>query len=145
MLQPDRRMTVKASQPMGRSIPAVPSLRAWIPALVCIAVACGVFGAVFQREFVSAVKVWRDSTTYNHCFLVLPLVAALLWQRADAISLLRPQPTPWVLAVVPAASALWAVAALLDILEAEQLVVVVLFELLLLAVLGWRVFYALLA
>ena len=58
---------------------------------------------------------------------------------------MRPAPSWWALALLPPASALWLAAALLDVLEAEQLSVVLLFEILLLAMLGWRVFHALLA
>ena len=86
-----------------------------------------------------------ESTAYNHCFLILPLVAVLLWSRRDVIASLRPRPAVWALVMVPALSAIWVAAALLDILEAEQLIVVALFEVLLVAVLGWRAFRALLA
>ena len=138
-------MTVNALPSAGDSVAAVTPLRAWVPALVSVAIACAVFGLAFQREIVGAVRVWAGSTAYNHCFLVLPLVAALLWNRREAVALLRPRPAPWALALVPALSAVWLAAALLGILEAEQLVVVALFEVLLVAVLGWRVFRALLA
>ena len=86
-----------------------------------------------------------SSTAYNHCYLVLPLVGALLWMRRDLLAQLRPAPSWWALALLPPASALWLAAALLDVHEAAQLSVVLLFEILLLAVLGWQVFRALLA
>ena len=65
--------------------------------------------------------------------------------RRDILVQMRPQPAWWPLLLLPAASALWFVAALLDVLEAEQLSVVLLFEILLLAILGWQMFRALLA
>jgi exosortase A len=145
MFPHERRMTVNASPSVGGSGAAVTPLRAWMPALVSVTIACAVFGLAFQREIVGAVRVWTQSTAYNHCFLVLPLVAALLWNRREAVVLLRPWPAPWALALVLALSVVWLAAALLDILEAEQLVVVALFEVLLLVVLGWRVFRTLLA
>ncbi len=138
-------MTVNASPSVRDAVAAITPLRAWAPALVSIAMACAVFGLAFQREIVGAVRVWSESTAYNHCFLILPLVAALLWNRREAIALLRPSPTPWALVLALALSVVWVAAALLDVLEAEQLVVVALFEVLLVAVLGWRVFRALLA
>jgi exosortase A len=100
---------------------------------------------VFQHEIAGAVRVWSESTAYNHCFLVLPLIATLLWKRRDVISRLRPTPSWWALALVPALSVAWGFAALADILEIEQLVTVGLFETLLIAVLGWHVFRALMA
>ena len=65
--------------------------------------------------------------------------------RRDVLARIRPAPSWWPLVLLPAVSALWLAAALLDVLEAEQLSVVLLFEILLLAVLGWQVFRALLA
>ena len=138
-------MTVNASPSVRDSATTVTPLRAWVPALVSVAIACAVFGFAFQREIVGAVRVWAGSTAYNHCFLILPLVAALLWNRRETVALLRPRPAPWALALVPALSVVWVAAALVDVLEAEQLVVVALFEVLLVAVLGGRVFRALLA
>jgi exosortase A len=138
-------MTANTSPSVGDSAPTITPLQAWAPALVAVAIACAVFGVAFERELVGAVRVWNGSTAYNHCFLILPLVAVLLWNRRDIIALLRPRPAPWALALVLALSVVWLAAALLDILEAEQLVVVALFEVLLIAVLGWPVFRALLA
>src|SRR5205807_1128751 len=139
------QMTVNASPSVSDPTAAVTPLRAWAPILASIAIACAVFGLAFQQEIVGAVRVWIGSTAYNHCFLVLPLVAVLLWSRRDIIASLRPQTAVWALALVPVLSAVWMAAALMDILEAEQLVVVALFEVLLVAVIGWRAFRALLA
>ena len=130
---------------IGLPIAVPPALRVWIPTLCWIAVACVAFGVAFQHEIGAAVRVWNGSTAYNHCYLVLPLVGALLWMRRDLIAQLRPAPSWWALALLPPASALWLAAALLDVHEAAQLSVVLLFEILLLAVLGWQVFRALLA
>jgi exosortase A len=138
-------MPVNASPSVSPTEAAISPLRAWAPVLASVAIACAVFGFAFQREVVGAVKVWTESTAYNHCFLVLPLVAVLLWSRRDIIATLRPRPAVWALALVPVLSVVWVAAALLDILEAEQLIVVALFEVLLVAVLGWQVFRALLA
>ena len=138
-------MTVNASRSVSDPTAVVTPLRAWAPVLAAIAIACAVFGLAFQQEIVGAVRVWIGSTAYNHCFLVLPLVAVLLWSRRDIIASLWPQTAVWALALVPPLSAVWVAAALMDILEAEQLVVVALFEVLLVAAIGWRVFRALLA
>ncbi|MGD9614504.1 MAG: exosortase A [Alphaproteobacteria bacterium] len=130
---------------LGLPIAAPPALRLWMPTLLWIVASCAVFGVAFHNEIAAAIKVWNDSTAYNHCFLVLPLAGALLWMRRDLLAQLRPAPSWWPLLLMPAVSVLWLAAALLDIREAEQLSVVLLFEVLLLAVLGWQVFRALLA
>ncbi len=119
--------------------------RAWLPALLPLAVACAVFGLVFQHEIVSAVRVWNDSTAYNHCYLVLPMAAFLFWDRRGLIANLRPSPAAWALLLIPPLSALWLAAALADILEAAQLLLMTLVEVVILAVIGPRLFRALLA
>lgn len=138
-----KSMTTNLSASVAESAAGVTPLRAWAPALAAIGVIGAVFGLVFQREIVGALTVWTGSTAYNHCFLVLPMVAVLLWGRRDLIASARPRPAMWALVLVPALSTGWAAGALLDILEARQLLVVALFEALLVAILGWRVFRAL--
>jgi exosortase A len=131
---------VAKAQPARR--PAV--VYSWTAVLVVVATACGIFAVAFWREMVGAVHVWIGSTAYNHCFLVLPLVAVLLWLRRSTIAALQPRPSLWALALIPPLSAVWLLAAATQILEAEQLAVVAMFEVLLLALLGWHVWRALL-
>jgi exosortase A len=117
----------------------------WQPALIFIGIASVVFGIVFRQEMIGAVRVWIDSTAYNHCFLVLPLVGFLLWQRRAVISSVSPHPTLWPLVTMPALSALWLLAAVLDIEEGRQLVMVAMFQVVLLVSLGPLVYRHLLA
>ena len=44
-----------------------------------------VLGFLFQTEVVTAVQTWDDSTAYNHCFLVIPIVLYLLWDRRESL------------------------------------------------------------
>ena len=56
------------------------------PALIVIGVAGLVFGGIFWHEVARAVDVWIGSTAYNHCFLILPLIGFLLWERRAVIA-----------------------------------------------------------
>jgi exosortase A len=138
-------MTIGVSKSSEKVSPVVTPLRAWAPALVCIAIAFVVFGLAFQQEILGAMRVWVGSTAYNHCFIVLPLVAVLLWDRRQLLAELRPRPSLWVLAFLPVLIVMWFAAALLDILEVEQLFVVALFQAILLLLFGWTAYRALLA
>ena len=89
--------------------------------------------------------MWTDSTAYNHCFLVLPLAGFLLWERRAVISAVSPRPVLWPLLTMPLLSAIWFLAAVLDIQEGRQLVMVAMFQLVLLAALGPCLFWQLLA
>jgi exosortase A len=108
----------------------------WRPAVLLIGVAGLVFGAVFRDEVTRAVDVWIDSTAYNHCFLILPLAAFLLWERRGLFNSVSPQPTLWPLLLMPLLSTIWLVAAALDIQEGRQLVMVAMFEVIILVALG---------
>ena len=110
-----------------------------------IAVAALMFGAVFGRDIGGAVTVWIDSTAYNHCFLILPLIGFLVWERRAVIASVSPSPTFWPLLAMPLPSGLWLIAAVLDIQEGRQLLLVAMFEVVLLVALGPRLFWLLLA
>ena len=38
-------------------------------------------GLLFRAEIAAAVQVWHDSTAYSHCFFVLPIALYLAWDR----------------------------------------------------------------
>ena len=117
----------------------------WGAALLMIALSAVVFGLVFRHEVALAVQVWISSTAYNHGFLILPLVGYLLWERRAVIAAMSPAPAFWPLLLMPVLSAFWLVAAILDINEGRQLMLVAMFEIVLLVALGPRVFRRLLA
>jgi exosortase A len=95
-------------------------------------------GLLFNEEIAAAVRTWIDSTAYNHCFLVIPITAYLIWDRRARLRGLVAQPLPVVaLAGIPLAL-VWLVADRLGIMEGRQLVAMSFLELLALAVLGWR-------
>ena len=126
------------------SAPAAP-IAGWRASLVLIGVAIVVFGLGFHREATDAVGVWVASTAYNHCFLVLPVVGYLLWERRSVIETCSPRPALWPLFLMPLFSMAWLLAAALDINEGRQLLVVAMFEVVLLSALGQRLYRLLLA
>lgn len=101
------------------------------------------FGLLFHAEIAAAVHIWDTSTAYNHCFLVLPIVAYLLWDRREIMHDCVAEPLPLAaLAGIPLALA-WLVAERLGIMEGRQLVAMTFVELLLFAVLGPRLWWQL--
>jgi exosortase A len=77
--------------------------------------------------------------------LIIPLVGFLLWERRAVIAMVSPSPTLWPLLAMPFLSGLWLIAAILDIQEARQILLVAMFEVVLLVALGPRVFRLFLA
>src|SRR6202021_1477697 len=89
-----------------------------------IAIGAGVLalGLLFHVEIAAAVATWDTSTAYNHCFLVLPIVAYLLWDRREVLRDAVADPLPLAaLAGIPLAFA-WLVAERLGIMEGRPLI-----------------------
>ncbi len=103
-----------------------------------IAVGAGllVLGLLFHSEVTAAYYVWSTSTAYNHCFLVIPIVLYLLWDRRSTLNDAVAKPMPIAaLAGIPLALA-WLVAERLGVMEGRQLVAMTFVELLFFVVLG---------
>ena len=102
----------------------------------------GLLGLVFQQEIVAAVAVWMESTAYNHCFLVLPIALWMAYERRGALLQDPVRPVPWVAWFVLPLGVAWLVVERLGIMEGRQLMAIACLDLLLLAVLGWRLVWA---
>jgi exosortase A len=113
--------------------------RLWGVTLAVLGVGAAAFVIAFYVEVKSALEVWDQSTAYNHCYLILPIVAYLLWERWRALYARAPEPILWPLAAMGPVALIWLFAAKAHIMEGRQLAAMTLFELFVLAVLGLRV------
>ena len=115
------------------------ALRDAVPALLLGLV---VLGVIFRAEAAAAYHVWNESTAYSHCFFVLPIALYLAWDRRQNLAGLRVAPLPWLsLLAIPGVFA-WMATERMGIMEGRQLVAMSFVQLLFLAVLGWRVWWA---
>jgi exosortase A len=118
------------------------SRRVWLVAAVAIALGLLSLGLIYSAEIAAAIGVWIASTAFNHCFLILPIAAYLLYARWDSVAAAVPRPSPLIgLAAVPVA-ACWFIVERAGIMEARQFFAMGIAQILLLAVLGpktWRV------
>jgi exosortase A len=109
---------------------------------LAIALGLVVLAAAFWQESEAAFAVWESSTAYGHCFLVLPIVLWLLWERRDVFQALPPRPVVWPALLAIPLVAMWLGADWLGIMEGRQLAAMGFVELLLMAALGWRLWWA---
>jgi exosortase A len=116
-----------------------PVLRPVWPAL---ALGLLLLAALFHAEGQAAVHVWNTSTAYGHCWLILPLALWLVWDRRFDAAAQTAAPLAWVAVLGVPLAAAWLVADLLGIMEGRQLAAVGFIEVLLLAVLGARLWWA---
>ena len=96
----------------------------WIglrPAALALGLGLLVLGLLFHPEAAAAIHVWNTSTAYGHCWLVLPIVAWLAFERRDQAAAVSLAPAAWpALLALPLAGA-WLAADLVGVLEARQL------------------------
>ncbi|MDB5394172.1 MAG: eight transrane protein EpsH [Rhodospirillales bacterium] len=125
------------SVPTGGS--GVSVQRLWSGAIIVLAIGAIAFGIVFRVEVARAVAVWEESTAFNHCFLILPISAYLIWERRQALAARPPQPNGWVAIAMLPMGLVWLISANAEIMEGRQLAAMSLFQLFVLAVLGFQV------
>jgi len=110
-----------------------------VPALAVLAGGIPLFGFLFAEEATAAIRIWQSSTAYNHCWLVLPVAAWLAWTRRHRLVGLSPAPSALLALLALPAGLAWLLAERLGIMEGRQLAALALLEILVLAVLGWRI------
>ena len=114
-----------------------------LPVLATLGAGLLVLCLLFNQEIAAAAQVWSTSTAYGHCWLVIPIAGWLLWERRAAAAAIPPEPTAWPVLLAPLLAAAWLAADWLGIMEGRQLALLGFVELLLLALLGTRLWYAL--
>ncbi|HVJ52755.1 MAG TPA: exosortase A [Aliidongia sp.] len=96
--------------------------------------------ALYHTAAEAAVHVWLISPTFNHCLLILPTSAYLVWQRRALLRDAAPSLSlPTLLLLLPL-TGLWLFGQLVGVLEIEQFAMIAMIEVAILAVLGWPVY-----
>jgi exosortase A len=73
---------------------AIPAVRAgasaWRRHLVALAAAVAAILLLFRRDGADVAAIWWNSSTFNHCLLIVPIIAWLVWQRLPQLRQLTP-------------------------------------------------------
>ncbi|MEZ5931847.1 MAG: exosortase A [Alphaproteobacteria bacterium] len=80
--------------------PAFPTL--WRLPLAVLLLTIGLLLLVTARSVETMVSLWMAVTTYNHCFLVLPIALVLIWQKRAQLAQMTPRED--LLALIPLAA-----------------------------------------
>ncbi|MGR8920786.1 MAG: exosortase A, partial [Gammaproteobacteria bacterium] len=73
--------------------------------LLALAYACVL--AAYYGTSADIVRVWYTSSTFNHCFLIVPIALFMIYERRDALTGLRPGVAPWALPFLALNGVLW--------------------------------------
>ncbi|HUK59677.1 MAG TPA: exosortase A [Stellaceae bacterium] len=117
---------------------------AWLSSATLLGLAAAALIALFWPEARSAYDTWTGTTAYNHCFLIAPLSAYLIWQRRDVLERMLPNPSLLPLILLGPLTLVWIVAKNLSVVELEQLTIMTMFQVIAVTVLGWRAYRGLL-
>ncbi len=113
----------------------------WQRASILIAVAVAIIVALGWEPVSLAAYQWLNSNAYTYCLLI-PLISAwLLWERRDELLGMTPRPDWRFTGLMVVPLAMYAVGFFLDINEGMQFALVAAIQVVLMAVLGWTIYW----
>ena len=108
------------------SSPAAASMTGWPSRAGITVLALLVLGWIHHDTALSIARIWTNSVTYTHGWLVLPFAGWLIWRRRHAIAALRPHVWWPALLVVGALELVWIAAAIAGVVGPQQAVLIAL-------------------
>lgn len=115
----------------------------WQVAVTALALSLGALIAIFWETAGSMEATWRRSDTFQHGYLILPIVFYLVWEKWANLSTMLPRPTAWGLPIVMGAAFLWLLGNVAQVHLVQQLALVGMAQGLVLTALGARLTRAL--
>lgn len=94
---------------------------------------------VFRGDAIEMGWIWWDSSTFNHCLLILPIIGWLVWNRRTELAQLEPSLSPWGLAIIALGACSWLVGEAASVASARHLGLVVMIQGSVVAILGMSV------
>lgn len=79
----------------------------WRSALIRLSIASALILALFWRDAADMAAIWWNSSTFNHCLLILPIIWWLVDQRKSELAKITPQSWTPALAWVAAGAVGW--------------------------------------
>ena len=115
------------------------TLSAWRNHVLALGIVVILILAEFHHAVSAALTVWVVSPTFSHCFLILPIVAWLIWEKRDVLRATTPTVEPYALLLILPLLAGWWLGQLLAVNEIIQYAVVGLIQTAVFALLGPKV------
>ncbi|MGE0383631.1 MAG: exosortase A [Gammaproteobacteria bacterium] len=99
----------------SETLPFAPPLPPWRRHLLALSALFAVVAAVYAGTFAGMIRIWSGSSNFNHCFLIAPISALLVWERRAEIVTLTPSVSRLGLAFLAANVPLWLAGRFLDL------------------------------
>jgi exosortase A len=94
--------------------------------------------ALFWQTAWSVAYIWSTSDLFGHGFLILPIVAWLIWRRTPRLLSASPRATTWGVAAMAGISVVWLLGDVAGVNLVRQAAFVGMIQAFVLAVFGWR-------
>ena len=108
----------------------------WIYPLIALGLAALVSLILLRSTAISMVKIWYGSSTYSYGFVVVPIVAFLVWRRRKELKTARPVTSVFGLALMLFFAVIWVVSDVADVQLTQQIAFIGLLEALVWTFLG---------
>ena len=112
------------------------AMLSWRAAWVVLTVGIVALIGLFWSTAVQIVDIWYDSKTFNHGFLILPIVGYLIWIKRGALANRLPSPSLWGVGVIFAGSLAWLLGELGSVGLVQQFALAIMVQGMFLAILG---------
>jgi exosortase A len=113
--------------------------RAWRNHILALGAVLILILVEFHQAVSAAFRVWVVSPTYSHCFLIIPIVGWLVWEKRDLLRAMKPTVEPRALLFILPLLVLWWLGQLLAVNEIAQYAVIGLMQTTIIGLLGTKV------
>jgi len=110
--------------------------KAWVRHAAALGILLLATLAAFHDSVAAAVRVWWVSPTYSHCFLIIPIVLWLIWEKRPLLAAHSPSLAPKALLAIPLLVLMWWMGDLAAINEVQQYAMVAIMQALIVALIG---------
>jgi exosortase A len=111
------------------------SLLLWLLMIACIAL-------VFRDTCASLFHIWNDNVSYQYCFLIIPIIVWLIYERRKELVQLTPRPSLWGVAAFSGAALIWLLGEAGDINLVRHAALIFMLQSTILAVFGFEILRA---
>jgi exosortase A len=111
----------------------------WQSPLQMLGAAWAALLLIFWRDAMDMVEIWWNSSTFNHCLLIIPILYWLVATRRDMLAQLTPQAYWPALIYVATGALIWLLGDAAGLAVARQLGLIMMMQGSVSAVLGWNV------
>jgi exosortase A len=104
------------------------TLAGWRAHLVALGLIAATILGIFHRDAAAMADIWWNSSTYEHCLVILPIIGWLVWQRAPLLRGIEPRAWPLPLLWIAIGGLGWLVGEAAGVSLARQLGLVMMLQ-----------------